>query len=155
MTAIQAVYVRGHEERLEPKSHIVYRIEIQAHVRSWQMWRRYSEFVDLHTELTKSTGAAPPAPLPPKHAFAMLRPRNNETLLEERRLGLEAYLRAICASKGTSCSWLSVLAEATQNAVPTAVERSTGTLAGRGETATPDMAVRMTRMARRDLESCE
>lgn len=108
VTAIQAVYVRGHEERPEPKRHIVFRIEIQAHVRSWQMWRRYSEFVDLHTELTKSTGAPPPSPLPPKHAFAMLRSSKNEALLEERRVGLEAYLRAIVSAKDGK--WLDTFA---------------------------------------------
>ncbi|KAH8998983.1 syntaxin [Lactarius hatsudake] len=104
VTAIQAVYVRAHEERPEPKRHIVFRIEIQAHVRSWHMWRRYSEFVDLHTELTKSVGAPPPSPLPPKHAFAMLRTSKNEALLEERRAGLEAYLRAIQEPNGNSSS---------------------------------------------------
>ena len=107
VTAIQSVSVRGHEERPEPKRHIVFRIEIQAHVRSWQMWRRYSEFVDLHTELTKSIGA-PPAPLPPKHAFAMLRSPKNEALLEERRAGLETYLRAIISAKDNK--WLDTFA---------------------------------------------
>ncbi|KAI0304875.1 syntaxin [Russula brevipes] len=108
MTAIQAVYVRGHEERPEPKPHIVFRIDIQAHVRSWQMWRRYSEFVDLHTELTKSVGAPPPSSLPPKHALAMLRSPKNEALLEERRAGLEAYLRAIVSAKDSR--WLDTFA---------------------------------------------
>jgi regulator of vacuolar morphogenesis len=100
MTAIQAIYVRGHEERPDPKSHIVYRIEIQAHVRSWQMWRRYSEFVELHTELTKSI-SPPPAPLPPKHALAVLRGPFKDTsgIIEERRAGLEKYLRAIISAK--------------------------------------------------------
>lgn len=107
-TAIQAVFVRGHEERPEPKPHIVFRIDIQAHVRSWQMWRRYSEFVDLHTELTKSVGAPPPSILPPKRALAMLRSRKNEALLEERRAGLEAYLRAIVAAKDSR--WLDAFA---------------------------------------------
>ena len=107
-TAIQAVYVRGHEERIEPKPHVVFRIDIQAHVRSWQMWRRYSEFADLHTELTKSVGAPPPSPLPPKHAFAMLRSPKNETLLEERRAGLETYLRAIVSAKDSR--WLDAFA---------------------------------------------
>jgi regulator of vacuolar morphogenesis len=107
-TAIQAVYVRGHEERIEPKPHIVFRIDIQAHVRSWQMWRRYSEFTDLHTELTKSVGAPPPSPLPPKHAFAMLRSPKNESLLEERRAGLETYLRAIVSAKDSR--WLDAFA---------------------------------------------
>ncbi|TFK57226.1 syntaxin [Heliocybe sulcata] len=99
MTAIQAIHIRNHEERSDPKPHVVYRIEIQAPVRSWQMWRRYSEFEDLHTELTKVTGSEPPAPLPPKHRFSLLRSRNDAGLLEERRAGLEAYLRAIISSK--------------------------------------------------------
>ena len=103
MTAIQAVYVKGHEERPLPKPHTVYRIEIQAHVRSWSMWRRYSEFVDLHTELTKSTSSLPPASLPPKHKFSILSLRSlhdrDEGLLEERRTGLEVYLRAILSAK--------------------------------------------------------
>lgn len=98
-TAIQAIYIRGYEERAEPKPHTVYRIEIQASVRSWQMWRRYSEFVDLHTELTKSTGAAPPAELPPKHSLSLFRSHNNPAILEERRQGLEQYLRAILGAK--------------------------------------------------------
>ena len=98
-TIIQAIYIRGHEERTSPKPHTVYRIEIQASVRSWQMWRRYSEFADLHTELTKSTGSPPPAELPPKHSLSMFRSHNNPAVLEERREGLERYLRAILSSK--------------------------------------------------------
>lgn len=105
MANIQAIYVRGYEERFEPKAHTVFRIEIQASVRSWQMWRRYSEFADLHTELTKSTGSPPPAQLPPKHALSMtvsvsiLRSRANQDIMEERRAGLEVYLRAIISAK--------------------------------------------------------
>lgn len=99
MTAIQAIHIRGWEDRPEPKPHVVYRIEIQASVRSWQIWRRYSEFADLHVELTKSCGAPPPAPLPPKNSLKMFRSSSNPTLLEERRAGLETYLRAILAAK--------------------------------------------------------
>lgn len=101
MTAIQAIYIRSHEQRPTPRPHVVYRIEIQAHVRSWQMWHRYSEFVELHTELTKSTGSPPPAALPPKNAFSALKgPFKNEgTLIEQRRAGLENYLRAILSAK--------------------------------------------------------
>lgn len=99
MTAIQAVYIRDFEERSEPKPHTVYRIEIQAHVRSWQMWRRYSEFDDLHTDLTKSTGSPPPCALPPKHKFSILRSHTDPKILEERRIGLENYLRAIIGAK--------------------------------------------------------
>ena len=97
MTAIQAVYVRGHEERSDPKPHTAYRIEVQASVRSWQMWRRYSEFDELNNELTKLTGSGPPASLPPKHIFSFR--RNDTKVLEERCIGLETYLRAIVGSK--------------------------------------------------------
>jgi len=101
MTAIQAIYIRSHEQRTTPKPHVVYRIEIQAHVRSWQMWHRYSEFAELHTELTKSTGSPPPAALPPKNAFSALKGpfRNQSALVEQRRAGLETYLRAILSAK--------------------------------------------------------
>ncbi|CAA7266495.1 unnamed protein product [Cyclocybe aegerita] len=99
MTAIQAIFIRGYEERTTPKPHTVYHIDIQAHVRSWQMWRRYSEFDDLHTELTKAAGSPPPAPLPPKHKFSLLRSHTDTKLLDERRTGLEAYLRAILSAK--------------------------------------------------------
>jgi regulator of vacuolar morphogenesis len=103
MTAIQAIHIKGHEERTDPKPHTVYRIDIQASVRSWSMWRRYSEFVELHTELTKSTGHPPPASLPPKHKFSILSLRplhdRDEGLLEERRAGLEVYLRAIISAR--------------------------------------------------------
>ena len=99
MTAIQAVFIRGYEERTSPKPHTVYRIDIQAHVRSWQMWRRYSEFDDLHTEITKAAGAPPPATLPPKHKFSILRSHTDTKVLEERRVGLEVYLRAIIGAK--------------------------------------------------------
>ncbi|KAF9453759.1 Phox-like protein [Macrolepiota fuliginosa MF-IS2] len=98
MTAIQAIFVRGYEERTSPKAHIVYRIDVQAHVRSWQMWRRYSEFDDLHTALTKTVGA-PPSSLPPKHKFSILRSHNDTKVLEERKAGLEHYLRAIVSTK--------------------------------------------------------
>ncbi|KAG8219860.1 Phox homologous domain-containing protein [Butyriboletus roseoflavus] len=101
MTAIQAIYIRSHEQRPTPKPHVVYRIEIQAHVRSWQMWHRYSEFVELHTELTKSTGSPPPAALPPKNALSVLKGpfRNEGAFIEQRRVGLETYLRAILSAK--------------------------------------------------------
>lgn len=101
MTVIQAVFIRGHELRQTPKPHVVYCIEIQTPVRSWNMWRRYSEFVDLHIELVKSTAQPPPQPLPPKNALAPLTHwfKDQTEFTEQRRSGLEAYLRAILAAK--------------------------------------------------------
>ena len=98
-SAIQAIHIPAYEERTDPSPHTVYRIQITASVREWPMWRRYSEFADLHTELTKSTGSLPPAALPPKHSFSMFRSHSNPTVLEQRREGLETYLRAILRAR--------------------------------------------------------
>jgi len=97
--ALQSVHIRGHEQRSQPSSHIVYKIEIQASVRSWIMWRRYSEFAELHTELTKSTGLSPPEDLPPKHSFSIRRKFDEESIVQERCTALDTYLRAILAHK--------------------------------------------------------
>lgn len=103
MAIIQSIHIRSHENRTEPKPHTVYKIEVQGPVRSWFVWKRYSEFVELDVELTKATDEAPPAPLPPKHSFqislSFRRTLNDEKLLEERRSGLETYLRAIVSAK--------------------------------------------------------
>lgn len=96
---IQSIQIPGYEDRTSPKPHTVYRIVIHASVREWTMWRRYSEFDDLHTELSKSTGSPPPAELPPKHSLSLFRSRNNTTVLAERKAGLETYLRAILSAK--------------------------------------------------------
>ncbi|KAF5377499.1 hypothetical protein D9615_005348 [Tricholomella constricta] len=96
---VSGMNVRGYEERSSPKPHTVYRIEIHAHVRSWQMWRRYSEFDQLHTQLTKSVGAPPPVSLPPKHSFSLIRSHTHSNILDQRRGGLENYLRAIIGAK--------------------------------------------------------
>ena len=99
MTAIQSVRILGHEERSDPKFHVVYKIEVQASVRSWLMWRRYSEFDDLNAELIKVTGEAPPHPLPPKHKFALFKSKDNPETIKEREEGLELYLRAIISAR--------------------------------------------------------
>jgi regulator of vacuolar morphogenesis len=98
-TAIQSVEIREHEERSDPSPHIVYKINVQANVRSWSMWRRYSEFVDLHNTLIKSTGSSPPCQLPPKHSLSFIRSFHDPKVLEERLLGLEKYLRVIVSAK--------------------------------------------------------
>jgi regulator of vacuolar morphogenesis len=99
MAAIQSISIKGTADRTSPKPHTVYEIHIRASIRSWSMWRRYSEFVDLNDELTKSTGDSLPAPLPPKHVWTLRSSFHNAPIIEERKKGLETYLRAIIASK--------------------------------------------------------
>ncbi|CAG7848049.1 SubName: Full=Related to syntaxin {ECO:0000313/EMBL:CCA71820.1} [Serendipita indica DSM 11827] len=98
-TAIQSVAITGTKDRTSPKPHTVYEITVTTPMRSWQMWRRYSEFDDLHDELVKTCSAAPPAPLPGKHFWSLKSSFHNEALIQERKAGLETYLRAIIASK--------------------------------------------------------
>ena len=98
MPTIQLISIKGTVDRMHPKPHTVYEVHIQTTVRSWSMWRRYSEFVDLNDELTKSIGAPPPSPLPSKHAWAFRSSFRNAPIVEERKKGLETYLRAIVVS---------------------------------------------------------
>ncbi|CAO3674086.1 unnamed protein product [Umbelopsis ramanniana] len=69
---IQAIYVRNSENREKPKPHTVYRIEIHA-------------------------AHPPPNALPPKHWFTST--YGNPDKIEERRRGLDAYLRGIMSSR--------------------------------------------------------
>ncbi|KAJ6610059.1 syntaxin [Mycena sp. CBHHK59/15] len=61
----QSVFIPKYEERSTPSPHTVYEVKVKANVRNWSMWRRYSEFDDLHTELFKAAGEAPPHPCHP------------------------------------------------------------------------------------------
>lgn len=97
--AIQSVAITGTKDRTTPKPHTVYEISITTAMRSWQMWRRYSEFDDLHDELVKTCSAPPPAELPGKHIWSLKSAFHNEELINERKAGLEKYLRTIIASK--------------------------------------------------------
>lgn len=132
--ALQSISIPRSERRTLPTSHIVYAIVVRLPVRTWTVYRRYSEFVELHQALSGAAGgsasSAPPAPLPPKESIKRTwrgvtaslglggsgnssssssssvdsgsTPSSSSTaedpLLQERRLGLERYLRAIVTS---------------------------------------------------------
>ncbi|KAJ0114204.1 hypothetical protein J7T55_008040 [Diaporthe amygdali] len=73
-----------------------YNITLRLPLRSFVVQKRYSEFAALHDELTKVAGAAPPQPLPAKHWIKST--LTSPELTEDRRRGLETYLRAIAES---------------------------------------------------------
>lgn len=79
----------------EPKPYTVYNVVLDTPLRTQTLKKRYSDFTDLHSKLTSTTGV-PPASLPAKSWFT--RTVNNPELTEERRKGLEAYLLAIESS---------------------------------------------------------
>lgn len=66
-------------------------------LQSYQITRRYSEFTAFHSQIIDTNGVTPPVPLPPK---SYLRAPD----VHERRLGLEAYLRAIIEDKSLRTS---------------------------------------------------
>lgn len=79
-----------------PKPHTVYNITVRLPLRSYNVQKRYSDFLELHNSLASVTGQAPPASLPAKSWFA--KTINNPNLTEERRQGLETYLQSINTS---------------------------------------------------------
>ncbi|KAK3832593.1 MAG: hypothetical protein JOS17DRAFT_683704 [Linnemannia elongata] len=95
---LQAIYVRDYETRSQPKPHTVFKVEVHAAVRTWSVWKRYSEFETLNERyLELFPDHPPPQPLPTKHWWQST--MDNPELLEERRAGLETYLRGILSHR--------------------------------------------------------
>ncbi|CAG8472760.1 9923_t:CDS:2 [Diversispora eburnea] len=95
---IQNIYIRDTETRNTPKPHIVYRVEVHAAVRTWSIWKRYSEFEELNYKLVRIFPLNPPPyEMPVKHYFQST--LGNPALVEERRRGLEEFLRGILFHK--------------------------------------------------------
>lgn len=80
----------------DSKPYTQYNITLRLPLRSFVVQKRYSEFAALNDELVKTAGAAPPQPLPGKHWFKST--LSSPELTEDRRRGLETYLRAIAES---------------------------------------------------------
>ncbi|KAI9751529.1 MAG: emp24p/erv25p- protein [Chaenotheca gracillima] len=76
------------------KPYTLYNISLRLPLRSFILAKRYSDFTTLHSTLTTQAGGVPPpAPLPSKSWFT--RTTSSPELTEERRKGLETYLKAI------------------------------------------------------------
>lgn len=73
-----------------------FNITLRMPLRSYVVQKRYSDFSALHETLTSLAGAPPPTPFPGKHWFKST--VSSPALTEDRRRGLEAYLRAIAES---------------------------------------------------------
>jgi regulator of vacuolar morphogenesis len=101
--------------------HTLYHITLRLPLRSFNVSKRYSDFAAFHSNLISQTNAEPPIPLPSKSWFS--KTVSNERFREERRRGLETYLRAINeASDGrwrTSSAWRAFLNLPTAAAIST------------------------------------
>ncbi|KAG2202743.1 hypothetical protein INT47_004767 [Mucor saturninus] len=95
---IQAIFIRESEVRSTPKPHVVYKVEVHAAVRNWVVWKRYSEFYKLDSQFrTIFPKQTTPVRLPPKSYFPST--FSDPEKIEERKRGLEAYLRSILSSR--------------------------------------------------------
>ncbi|RMY63481.1 hypothetical protein D0863_10512 [Hortaea werneckii] len=95
----------------EGKPFTQYHVVLQLPLRKHEIKKRYTDFTNLHDALVSQTNQAPPAPLPPKSWLR--RTVNNESLTEERRQGLEKYLKSIVETDDarwrSSSAWRSFL----------------------------------------------
>ncbi|KAI6790752.1 Phox-like protein [Hortaea werneckii] len=95
----------------EGKPFTQYHVVLQLPLRKHELKKRYTDFTNLHDALVSQTNQAPPTPLPPKSWLR--RTVNNESLTEERRQGLEKYLKSIVEADDarwrSSSAWRSFL----------------------------------------------
>ncbi|KAI9635919.1 uncharacterized protein MKK02DRAFT_36914 [Dioszegia hungarica] len=101
MSDIQNIAITSTQTVQQPKPHTTYTIQISTPIRTWTVARRYSDFIDLHAELTSSTGREPPGTLPGKHVWSLTRSVYDDKIIRERRVLLEQYLRSILTTKDT------------------------------------------------------
>ncbi|KAI0481349.1 Phox homologous domain-containing protein [Xylariaceae sp. FL0804] len=80
------------------KPYTLYNITLRLPLRTFVVQKRYSDFAALHSALIALVGGnpPPPAPLPAKSWFRST--VSSPELTEDRRRGLEAYLRAVAES---------------------------------------------------------
>lgn len=89
------------------KPYTLYHVTLQLPIRAHTLQKRYTDFANLHAALEAQTGAAPPVALPAKSWLR--RTVNNAALAEERRKGLQAYLKGIIEAEDarwrSSAAW--------------------------------------------------
>ncbi|KAK9453828.1 hypothetical protein V1511DRAFT_44502 [Dipodascopsis uninucleata] len=84
-----------------PKPHTVYHVQLRLPTRSYTVMKRYSEFAKLVSDLEDAVGDNIPFKLPRKKLFGSS--VNDNELIEERRFGLEKFLKDI--NKSSDARW--------------------------------------------------
>ncbi|GAA5998311.1 Vam7p [Rhodotorula paludigena] len=103
---IQSVSVPSYTRlTAKPDPHVAFTVSVSLPTRSYSIQQRYSAFTALQQKLAATCGAHPPGELPPKNPgswflspFAGARDLSDDQL-DERRQGLERWLRAILADR--------------------------------------------------------
>ena len=77
------------------KTHHVYQVYLRIRDEEWNIYRRYSDFYALHTDLRKKESLVDGFYFPPKKSVGY----KTEKVVEERRKRLQAYLRQVCSTQ--------------------------------------------------------
>ena len=72
-------------------SHHLYQVFIRIKDEEWNVYRRYSQFLELHQKMIKLQPAVNSLDFPPKKAFS----NRDARVVQERRKRLETYLREL------------------------------------------------------------
>ncbi|KAK9240617.1 hypothetical protein V1525DRAFT_453735 [Lipomyces kononenkoae] len=88
------ISIRSYSTNPTPKPHTVYHVQIRLPLRSYTVMKRFSDFVALASEMEHAIGESIPFKLPKKQLFGRHSVTNIE-LIEERRAGLELFLRDV------------------------------------------------------------
>ncbi|KAK9369930.1 hypothetical protein V1509DRAFT_388025 [Lipomyces kononenkoae] len=88
------ISIRSYSTNPTPKPHTVYHVQIRLPLRSYTVTKRFSDFVTLASEMENAIGESIPFKLPRKQLFGRHSVANTQ-LIEERRAGLEKFLREV------------------------------------------------------------
>lgn len=105
----------------------IYNVTLRLPLRSYTVQKRYSDFAAFHDALVTQAGSPPPVALPGKTWFSNT--VKNPTLREERRQGLEKYLRVINETEDSR--WRNTSAWRSFLNLPSAATGSNGTTASK------------------------
>jgi regulator of vacuolar morphogenesis len=89
---IDRVHIKGFKQRTSPEPHVAYEVEVSTKGKTWVVFHRFSDFLELHAALLKKHSASSfkESP-PPKKMFG----NNSPDVINERIFGLERYLKAL------------------------------------------------------------
>lgn len=101
-SVIQSISIPTHSNRQSPSPHVVFDINVSTPTTHYVLPQRYSAFVELQSALAQEVGDHPPGELPSRRKggwFGLGGGDMTAAQLEERRIGLERWLRGLLASR--------------------------------------------------------